>query len=277
MECKHDHHTDEARNNVTANIEQHGCHIVLVQSGNSVPDFAYSIGLYERFNHPEIICFDLKSDLMSSMINHACDLIEQGELLIPGKLYDGFLEGHNVQLLPVDKAFYAEHFGYARWYYGNYIDFPALQIVYPDLQGNFPWEENFNPEWKFRQPLLDRNIDFKFYEERNVGVFTTIQVLNGAPILNVYHNEDGAWQFHTNDTLDIADAKLVALETITKLDPSVNNVFDLEYGWQAFRNSIEDDWQYQLNPEEEEEESTQDTPATEKPKSILQKLGNWFK
>ncbi|RWY55903.1 DUF4262 domain-containing protein [Mucilaginibacter gilvus] len=192
MECKHDHHTDEVRKNAEANIEKYGCHLVLIERGDYLPAFVYSIGLHQNFNHPEIICFDLKSELMSGMINHACDLIKQGEKLVPGKSYSDFLEGHNIQFLPVDKEFYPDYLGYANWYYGNDFNFPALQMVYPDLQGFFPWENSFDSDWKFRQPLLDRNTDFKFKEERNVCVYTTKQALEGDPILYAYHNTDGA-------------------------------------------------------------------------------------
>jgi hypothetical protein len=279
MECKHDHHTGEARKNVEANIEKFGCHIVLVESGNYLPGFAYSIGLYEKFNHPEIICFGLKADLMASMANHACTLIELGEKLVSGKLYEDFLEAHHVQFLPVDKTFYSDYFGYAGWYYDDNFDFPALQVVYPDLQGVFPWEGNFNEDWKLRQPLLDRNTDFKFYEERNVCVFTTSQALEGDSILYVYHNEDGAWQFHTSDAPDLNDAKLVCLEELVKQDPTLNDLYSLQYGWEAWRDSPDDDWQTAESPDEEpEEEALIDEPKViEKPKSLFQKLGKWFK
>lgn len=277
MECKHDHHTNEAKEGVEGNIEKYGCHIVLVEAGNHLPDFVYSIGLYQQFNHPEIICFGLKSELMSSMINNACDLIKQGDKLVPGELYSGFLEGHNVQFLPVDNAFYSDYLGYGSWYYDS--NFPALQMVYPDLQGIFPWEDGFNPDWKFRQPLLDRNTDFKFYEERNVCVYTTKQALEGEPILYVYHNTDGAWQFHTSDAPDIADAKLVCLEHFTKTDPTINGIYHLEYGWRAWRKSLADDWEYEEynTEEEEEEELSQRQETIEKPLTLIQKVGKWFK
>lgn len=67
--------------------------------------------------------------------------------------------------------------------------------MWPDKEHNFPWDENFNTDWKFKQPLLDRNTDFKFYERRNLGVYSTSQAQEGNPILYVYHNDDGDWNF----------------------------------------------------------------------------------
>ena len=142
----------------------------------------------------------------------------------------------------MDEAFYENYFGYGIWYKRS-ADFPALQLIWPDKQGKFTWDEDFNPDWKFMQPLLDRSADFKFYEEKSTAVYTTKQVLGGAPILYVYHNDDGDWQFHSELLPDIKDARVIAFDQITKIDSSVNDVFTLEFGWRAWRNTVMDEWQ----------------------------------
>lgn len=251
MTNDHSQHDLEARQTILKNIEEYGCHLVLIEADNYLPGFVYSIGLYKNFRHPEIICFGLKTEVMSSLINHACDLIKAGETLTTGKDYAGFLEGYDIQFLDVDKEHYPDYLGYASWFYEGSWDFPVLQLVWPDKQHLFPWEEGFNSNWKFKQPLLDRNTDFKFYEERNLGVYTTKQAFEGAPILYVYNNEDGDWQFHTSLTPHLADAKLVCLEEITKLDPSINEIYYLQYGWRAWRDSPEDEWHYEEDVREE--------------------------
>ena len=242
---EHIEHDKVAKQRIIDDIEKYGCHLALLEADNYLPGFVYSIGLYKKFAHPEIICFGLKSDVMGSIINHACDLIKKGEKLTTNKLYSDFLEGYQIQLIEVDKEFYQNYVGYAGWYYNMTFDFPLLQIVWPDKQHHFPWDKDFNPDWKFKQPLLDRNTDFKFYEERNLGVYTTRQSVEGHPILYVYHNEDGDWQFHTSLDPKLEDAKLVCLEEITKLDPSINEIYHLQYGWRAWRNNKEEKWEYE--------------------------------
>jgi hypothetical protein len=182
---------------------------------------------------------------MAAILNHARDLIKNGEILAPNKLYSGFLEGYKIQFLEVDKDYYPNYVGYAGWFYDMTFDFPLLQLVWPDKQHNFPWDKGFNPDWIFKQPLLDRNLDFKFYEERNLGVYTTKQALNGDPILHIYHNEDGDWQFHTSLEPNLDDAMLVCLEEITKLDPTINELYHLQFGWRAWRDNKEDEWKYE--------------------------------
>lgn len=238
-----EHQEAASRQRIVDNIAKHGCHLVIIPEDNYMPAFVYTIGLYERFGHPELIMFGLKTDVMSSLLNDACQQIMEGNRFEAGVLYEQFLKTNYIQFLTVDKAHYKDNVGYAKWYYGSF-DFPLLQFVWPDMSGRFPWEENFVAEWKFRQPLLDRNMDFKFYEPRNLGVFTSKEVLDGAPILFVYHNEDGDWQFHSSNNPHVEDAKLVSLETITKMDPSINDIHFLQYGGQAWRKSIADDWEY---------------------------------
>jgi hypothetical protein len=241
----------EERQTILDNIENFGCHLVLIEADNYLPAFVYSIGLYERFKHPEIICFGLKTEVMANIINYACDLIKHNQTLTTNKDYSGFLQDFHVQFIEVDKDYYRDYLGYAGWFYNMTFDFSALQLVWTDKQNKFPWEKGFNPNWKFKQPLLDRNLDFKFYEERNLGVYTTKQAFNNKPILFVYHNEDGDWQFHTSDEPNLDDAMIVCLEEITQLDPTINELYRLQYGWRAWRDTKQDEWQFVEDVREE--------------------------
>jgi hypothetical protein len=225
-------------------IDEYGCSIIYILEDNYLPGFAYTIGLHQKFNHPEIICFGLPKELTGSILNDACDLIKKGQSFEPGIQYKDFLEDFILQFLAVDKSFYPNYFGKASNFYGN-NDYSALQLVWPDKQQLFPWEPDFNPAWKRKQPLLDRDTDFKFNEERNVAVFTTKQVFQGSPILYVYHNDDGDWQFHSEQDPKLEHSMIVCLEEITKLDPGINDLYHLSYGQSAWRNSKEDDWEWE--------------------------------
>jgi hypothetical protein len=242
-------HTND-RALIEKNIKDFGCHLVLIEADNYMPGFVYSIGLFERFNHPEIICFGLDINVMAGIINEACDQIKERTSFISKVKYPDFLQDYDIQFIDVDESYYNNYLGYGGWYYGNF-DFPAMQLVWPDKHHNFPWHDDFNEHWKFKQPLLDRNTAFKFYEERKLGVFTTKQALEGEAILYVYHNEDGDWQFHTSLNPRLDDSKIVCLEEITRLDPSVNETFHIQYGWRAWRDNREAEWQYEAYDESE--------------------------
>ena len=87
-------------------------------------------------------------------------------------------------------------------------------------------------------------MEFRFNEEKNVVVFTTKHVLNGDPILYVYHNDDGYWQFHAIADPKVEDAKILLLEELIKLDPSLNELYDLPMGKNAWRADVQSEWQY---------------------------------
>lgn len=144
--------------------------------------------------------------------------------------------------MKVDKAFYSDNLSWALSHYQN-NEFPCLQLVWTDKQGNYPWDKDFDAQLIVKQPLLDRNTDFRFYEHKNLGVFTTQEVLDGASIVYVSHDQDGDWQFLSSSQADPSQFKLVSLEQIVKLDPSVNFVYFLHYAESCYRDSLNHRWQ----------------------------------
>ena len=82
-----------------------------------------------------------------------------------------------------------------------------------------------------------------FAENPRLGVLTTAAVLAGSPILMVSHDEDDAgWQFLCGTTNEPADGRIVHLEKIVTMDPTVIEVADLPLGWVAFRGTVGSDW-----------------------------------
>ena len=83
-----------------------------------------------------------------------------------------------------------------------------------------------------------------FSDPENVATFTVKQVVCGKePILLVCHDaEDGGWQFLTGETVQVADAMLVGLKEIVKMDPSVVELADLPEGWSATREFVDGPW-----------------------------------
>ena len=97
-----------------------------------------------------------------------------------------------------------------------------------------------SPEWY--RPSMPR--EWPFDQARNAAAITLRRIVDGErPILVVSHDEDDhGWQFL--DGLDIAeaDAAVVAMEEVAKLDPSVLEVADLPPGFRAYRMSREHAW-----------------------------------
>jgi len=82
-----------------------------------------------------------------------------------------------------------------------------------------------------------------FKEDPHLGVITTAPVLAGASIVMVSHDaDDGGWQFLCGTTNDPEDGRIVHLEEIVAMDPTVAEVADLPLGWVAFRSTVGGQW-----------------------------------
>jgi len=243
MSDQEDHN---CRNNerTISDIEKYGLTVILVEATDYLPSFGYSIGLWQRFKHPEIISFGLTVNTLQGIINNAADIVKEGRTIKIGPSYSEIFEGADAKFIEVDNRNLYDYFGTAIDFY-NSDKFPALQLVWTDRNNKFPWESGFEEEFLIKQPLLDRNADFKFREATNTAAFTTRQWLEDRkPILHVVHDNDGDWQFLTGDQMP-DDIKIVALEQLISRDKTLNEVFDLGYGEEAIRDNVGGKWKRQ--------------------------------
>lgn len=246
----HNCRDDEQTN---ANIEKYGLSVIAIEATDYLSSFAYSIGLWKKYKHPEIISFGFTVQTLHGIINAASDIIKTGERLETERDYDCIFETGMARFVKVDPSNIGDYFGYAIDFYGT-AEFPALQLVWPDRNHKFPWEKDFEEEFIYKQPLLDRNADFKFREPRNLAAFTTRQWLElKKPILRVVHDHDGDWQFLTGDQMP-EDMKIVALEQLILRDKTLNDVFGLGYGEAAERDFIGGKWTLSKVAREERED-----------------------
>jgi hypothetical protein len=90
-------------------------------------------------------------------------------------------------------------------------------------------------------------IQWPFKDACSTAIYTTPDIIEEEkPILLVTHDQDdGAWQFHTEKTVPVSDAKIAALDEIVYHDPSVVELADLTLGWSAIRDSITTPWKRQ--------------------------------
>ena len=222
-------------------IEKFGFAIILIEATNYLPSFGYTVGLFAKYNHPELIAFGLSTKTLHAILNTGGELAKEGQVLKTETCYSDFFENGDAQFLAIDPRNTRDYFGYAIWF-NKSAEFPSLQLIWTDRHGRYPWEENFEKEFLLRQPLLDRNADFKYREPRDLAVFTTRQHLTkNKPILRVVHDEEGDWQFLTGNQMP-EDIQIVCLQDMIKRDNTLNDLFNLDYGECADRNNPEAPW-----------------------------------
>ena len=144
---------DDRERKVVSDIEEFGWHVAMIPEDDEGPSFAYSIGLFKNFGHPEIIIFGLGVEVLHGMINLIGEEVRQGRRFADGESASGILEGFDVRFRGVAREHYHEHIGYARWFYEG-DDFPVLQCLWPDREGRFPSDPDFPDSLRPRQPSL---------------------------------------------------------------------------------------------------------------------------
>lgn len=143
----------EEQRELLDNVADFGWHVVGVEGEKNIPGWAYSVGFFKTFSHPEVVVFGLPADVADSMINLIGERIEGGERFEDGAEIDDLLQGVTCALRPVLEKWYAPFLGAATWFYKG-IGFPAVQCIWPDHEQHYPWDRKFRRDWLWAQPLL---------------------------------------------------------------------------------------------------------------------------
>jgi len=144
---------DAAEQKLVSDVETHGWHVMNVMEDEEGPGFAYSIGLTRSLGHPEILVVGLPRDTMHSLINLVGEEVRQGGAFKAGATYEQLLEGYHATFRAIPKDQYRNYLGFARWFYDG-DDFPALQLIYPDREGRWPWDPQASAGFRAQQPVL---------------------------------------------------------------------------------------------------------------------------
>lgn len=137
-------------------VEQFGVHIVHVPEDGDGPGFSFTVGLWHSFEQPEVVVFGLGEDIAHELLNAIADEAADGTRFLAGSRHDDVLVGYPVRFVAVPEGRYDEFLGAAVWAY-EHADFPAVQLVWPDKQGRWPWEPGVREGFAAAQPVLGRN------------------------------------------------------------------------------------------------------------------------
>ena len=87
--------------------------------------------------------------------------MRQGDQMAGGKTFQAFervsdfAEGYDCAFAPIEFEHYRNYLGYAVWFYRSLpTPFPAVQMVWPDKEGRFPWEADYDKRFlNLQKPL----------------------------------------------------------------------------------------------------------------------------
>jgi hypothetical protein len=155
---------DEPERIVLANIREFGWHCVNVIEDDGQPPWSFTIGLFETWQHPELIIIGRSRATAHKMLETIATKIENGcapDFTDPDP---HLLLGIPCHFLEVNPRYYSDFVGFALWFYRK-RHFPLYQIVWPNHEGVYPWDQQASKPFKEWQPVLGRrSIDTANYD-----------------------------------------------------------------------------------------------------------------
>jgi hypothetical protein len=147
---------DDHDRKLLSDVENYGWHVLNIFSDESGPGYSFSVGLYHKFGHPEILVMGLSQPVAHQLINLAAGHIARGKEFQAREREEDLAQGFACSFVPILAEHYQEYLGYGIWFYRSLKQpFPAFQLVWPDKQGRLPWESNYDERFFKLQRLLD--------------------------------------------------------------------------------------------------------------------------
>jgi len=147
---------DDHDRKLLSDVAQYGWHVLHILADESEPGYSFSVGLYLKFGHPEILVMGLSQPVAHELINLAAGYISNGKVFRPRERTDDLAHGFACSFVPILVEHYQQYLGYGIWFYRTLKQpFPSMQLVWPDKQGRFPWESGYDERFSKLQRLLD--------------------------------------------------------------------------------------------------------------------------
>ena len=118
------------------------------------PSYTYSVGLTSTYEHPELVIFGVPFEIAMGILGDAAKRVRDGTLVCTdGGSDDRLVQGFPVVFRTVPADAIREHLRIADVLEHD-APLSALQIIWPDPNGKFPWENGADPHYALMQPLL---------------------------------------------------------------------------------------------------------------------------
>ena len=146
--------TDAGERKAIADVEEHGWHVLKVLADSEGPGFAYTVGLYHSFRHPELIVVGLPPEVAHNVLNIAGEAIRRGMRYSEAVQTSDLFEDRACRFRRMPEGQYPNYLGWDLWFYDGPA-FPALQLIWPDQEGRWPWEPTVDPGVREIQPVIE--------------------------------------------------------------------------------------------------------------------------
>lgn len=145
---------DPSDEKLLSDIAQYGWHAALINPEEEGAGYGFTVGFFRSYGHPEIFIYGLSHETTHQLMRLISVPVMAGRRFHAGTVTHD-LANHPCAFVEVPRDFYADFFGYGLWYYRE-RSFPVLQLVWPDPEGNFPWDSDY--DFRYEQPVLGTNV-----------------------------------------------------------------------------------------------------------------------
>ena len=144
---------DDAEQRCVDTVRDAGWQVMLVGAGEAddEPAFAYTVGLHHRARHPELVMSGLPTDLVHRVLNDVAGRVRAGHRFdTPGRTVEGALARVPLVVEAMTDAGLRETVTWSGWFHRRRPD--AVQLVWPDTDGVFAWQDGAPAVLDRRQP-----------------------------------------------------------------------------------------------------------------------------
>lgn len=135
-------------------VREHGWQTTSVGADdNGDPAFSYTTGFWLTIDDPEVIVFDFPPQLSHDVFGQIISKARRGHRLNLVQPVEGILSNEAVCFFPVKREAAVSYLRSSDWFYRR-AQFPAVQLVWADGDGRFPWERDFDEALARLQPDL---------------------------------------------------------------------------------------------------------------------------
>lgn len=134
---------DDVVARMKAKIAQNGWTAQGILANENQPGWTYTIGLDQSRSHPDLLIVGLDQKVAYYVLDVLAQRVMAGERFEPGQSLSGLLAGdYELVVIEVDDVTEGDIFNMATFFYEGW-NFTALQLVWPDMDGNYPWEPGY--------------------------------------------------------------------------------------------------------------------------------------
>lgn len=144
---------DAAERKIHEDVARYGWHAMNVLPEGDRPGFQYSIGFFKTFGHPEVLIVGQRREVMHGMLSAVAEGLRAGRRYEAGTDAGDLLPGYRCLFREIPQDQYGQHLGWAIRFYGGRA-FPAVQCIWPDRRGIYPWDAEASEELRRQEPVI---------------------------------------------------------------------------------------------------------------------------